>query len=522
MSKTDSKLNECRKCSKNVRHGGIFCKGVCQAWIHLRCINLSYSTVKTLTHNELEVWKCDDCLGKTGIKTLNLDNEKVNPELEYSLSLENEIDNAILHENEDLKQEEKEEEIEQLKANYDKKENEMLSKIKLLETRLKNENYNMQTLILQAEQDKENLIKELDKHKTWCKSCQIYKNEICNMMDSIRSLEAASEVLQKDNELLQDQIKTNKTLNCLTCFPSSQKVRVKATELKAKNPLLHNNTGLTKAIDTRKNGKKKSVSLYKNNVQPCSSNFETENRYSCLTLENDIDTISDNNSCEVVIERNSRTRRMLVCSDSHGKNLSWHINNNSKTFDAFSFVKPGGRANQVLNQDNIDGEKLGHSDLLVLACGSNDVSHNEASSAINAIKSTLKKNINKRIILVDLPNRFDLSDWSCVNVEIRKTNEELKRLSEQLGNVSLVQASKADRSLHTRHGMHLSLRGKQWLTSKILKAAVVMTTEQPPPPGCHQEEQSTSVEIIPGSLQASPSTKSWSGNCPLKVQHSVT
>ncbi|KAG8251942.1 DEAD (Asp-Glu-Ala-Asp) box polypeptide 52 [Homalodisca vitripennis] len=117
--------------------------------------------------------------------------------------------------------------------------------------------------------------------------------------------------------------------------------------------------------------------------------------------------------------------------------------------------------------------------------------------------------------------KFDLSDWSCVNVEIRKTNEELKRLSEQLGNVSLVQASKADRSLHTRHGMHLSLRGKQWLTSKILEAAVVMTTEQPPPPGC-QEEQSTSVEIIPGSLQASPSTKSWSGNCPLKVQHSVT
>ncbi|KAG8292196.1 hypothetical protein J6590_045866 [Homalodisca vitripennis] len=335
MSKTDSKLNECRKCSTNVRHGGIFCKGVCQAWIHLRCINLSYSAVKTLTHKELEVWKCDDCLGKTGIKTLNLDSENVNSELEYSLSLENEIENAILHENEDLKQElhdlknrkstyllelehtirEKEEEIEQLMANYDKKENEMLSTIKLLETRLKNENYKMQTLILQAEQDKENLIKELDKHKTWCKSCQIYKNEIGNMMDSIRSLEAASEVLQKDNELLQD--------------------------------------------------------------------------------------------------------------------------------------------------------------------------------------------------------------WSCVNVEIRKTNEELKRLSEQLGNVSLVQASKADRSLHTRHGMHLSLRGKQWLTSKILEAAVVMTTEQPPPPGC-QEEQSTSVEIIPGSQQASPSTKSWSGNSPLKVQHPVT
>ncbi|KAG8298217.1 hypothetical protein J6590_018621 [Homalodisca vitripennis] len=168
------------------------------------------------------------------------------------------------------------------------------------------------------------------------------------------------------------------------------------------------------------------------------------------------------------------------------------------------------------------GEKLGHSDLLVLTCGSNDVSHNEASSAINAIKSTLKKNINKRIILVDLPNRFDLSDWSCVNVEIRKTNEELKRLSEQLGNVSLVQAyCKADRSLHTRHGMHLSLRGKQWLTSKILEAAVVMTTEQPTPPGC-QEEHSTSAEIIPGSLQASPSTKSWSGNTPLKVQHPVT
>lgn len=53
--------------------------------------------------------------------------------------------------------------------------------------------------------------------------------------------------------------------------------------------------------------------------------------------------------------------------------------------------------------------------------------------------------------MIDLPNRYDLADWSCVNLETKKTNMTLTSLTEQFSNVTLVEASKASRDMHARH-----------------------------------------------------------------------
>lgn len=60
------------------------------------------------------------------------------------------------------------------------------------------------------------------------------------------------------------------------------------------------------------------------------------------------------------------------------------------------------------------------------------------------------------VILADLPNRFDLSEWSCVNVEARKTNVMLRELWGKYNQVTLVKASKDNKYLHTHHGLHLN------------------------------------------------------------------
>lgn len=85
---------DCRICGKYVRHGGIFCRGVCQAWWHLKCINVPYSSVK---EEELSIWKCKSCLQNTTLVSSN--------ESEMELSLAEEIQNTILEENESFKQE---------------------------------------------------------------------------------------------------------------------------------------------------------------------------------------------------------------------------------------------------------------------------------------------------------------------------------------------------------------------------------------------------------------------------------
>ncbi|KAG8309855.1 hypothetical protein J6590_075015 [Homalodisca vitripennis] len=145
---------------------------------------------------------------------------------------------------------------------------------------------------------------------------------------------------------------------------------------------------------------------------------------------------------------------MLLLADSHG--LAWNLNKHVKKYEAYGFIKPGGRAAQVLNQHNIEGEKLNSDDILVISCGTNDVARNE-----------------------DLPNRYDLASWSCVNAETRRVNIELKILCDVLENVTLLEASKADRQLHTRHGMHFNSKGKQWLMQRICEAVASMDGEQP-------------------------------------------
>lgn len=47
----------------------------------------------------------------------------------------------------------------------------------------------------------------------------------------------------------------------------------------------------------------------------------------------------------------------------------------------------------------------------------------------------MKKLEQTSVYLVNVPNRYDLADWSCVNQEVKKTNQRLKELSEKFKNI---------------------------------------------------------------------------------------
>lgn len=147
---TKTSLNPCKICGKNVRQGAIFCNGHCKMWIHLKCCNVSYNSVKGLSEKELESWKCNDC-------ALNLNSEQnqdpadPNSDLEDSLTLAAEIGKSLLQENSVLMQQlhdakfnqsvtvlaledkllEKEDVINQLKEDNETKEVDFLLQIKI-------------------------------------------------------------------------------------------------------------------------------------------------------------------------------------------------------------------------------------------------------------------------------------------------------------------------------------------------------------------------------------------------------
>ncbi|KAG8287761.1 hypothetical protein J6590_031874 [Homalodisca vitripennis] len=135
---------------------------------------------------------------------------------------------------------------------------------------------------------------------------------------------------------------------------------------------------------------------------------------------------------------------ILLCAD--GRNLASHLNNiHSLTeYEAVGFINPGGRSKQILKKKNIEGENLNKKDILVLMCGSNDIAGNEAEEALSNISDTLDNTKNTNVILVDLPTRYDLVNWSCVNRAVSRTNLCLKELDQKYSHATVVDVSKAE------------------------------------------------------------------------------
>ncbi|KAG8279286.1 hypothetical protein J6590_004094 [Homalodisca vitripennis] len=197
-----------------------------------------------------------------------------------------------------------------------------------------------------------------------------------------------------------------------------------------------------------------------NRFEALSSEEEEENSEGPVTV----------NSVHDSMKTGQKVNKILICADSHGRDLAWHINKSQKAFEAVEYVRPGGRTKQVLERRNIEEAKLTKDDVLVTCCGTNDVARNEADEVIEGVTNILDSAKETKVVIVNLPNRYDLVDWSCVNKA----------------------ASKAERHWHTRQGLHLNHRGKKGLSEMIMEAVAAKqqrgrpcheSDEQPPPPG---------------------------------------
>ncbi|KAG8259727.1 hypothetical protein J6590_008762 [Homalodisca vitripennis] len=174
---------------------------------------------------------------------VNEDSEGNSDVMNFS-SLAEEINESILHTNEELRQElyetknrnslytlELEDKIKEMEENRESqmkyfgvKEEELLKKIESLEKKLKNEKEGTENLILYLEKDTVKNNMQIPVQSDTCESCDIYKDQIKKMLDTIRTLETVITVLEKKDLERRIAVENNgEKYTCLNCFPPLNK-----------------------------------------------------------------------------------------------------------------------------------------------------------------------------------------------------------------------------------------------------------------------------------------------------------
>jgi hypothetical protein len=67
-----------------------------------------------------------------------------------------------------------------------------------------------------------------------------------------------------------------------------------------------------------------------------------------------------------------------------------------------------------------------------------------------------------------VPQRYDLEMSSCVNREVKVFNKKLQKRKKVHENLFVMDVN-TDRDLHTRHGLHLNSKGKEYSVNQIVK-----------------------------------------------------
>jgi hypothetical protein len=171
--------------------------------------------------------------------------------------------------------------------------------------------------------------------------------------------------------------------------------------------------------------------------------------------------------------------RIIIFGDSHARgsasNMKHNLNND---FGLTGFVKPGATTDSLISSITEDTKHLTNDDLLVFWGGTNDVSRNNSQKGLKSLTNFVEVHSHTNIILVCVPHRHDLPEWSCVNKEVETFNRKLAKLMKPYQHVTVMRDD-PDRKFFTQHGLHMNNSGKERLASEIanLSANILLKHE---------------------------------------------
>jgi lysophospholipase L1-like esterase len=131
-------------------------------------------------------------------------------------------------------------------------------------------------------------------------------------------------------------------------------------------------------------------------------------------------------------------------------------------------IKPNADIETITSPTHLKTGKLTKKDLIIFLGGTNDISRNEAKKGLRSLKDFTQRTINTNLILLGAPHRYDLPPQSCVNTEVTLYNRRLQSFVFVSNHVKVL-SMPTKRRHHTRHGLHLNKKGRDWVVNNIIK-----------------------------------------------------
>jgi hypothetical protein len=155
-----------------------------------------------------------------------------------------------------------------------------------------------------------------------------------------------------------------------------------------------------------------------------------------------------------------KEHKIIIIGDSHARGSASNVKHNlNDNYRSSGFVRPGANIDTLASSMPEDIKHLTNNGTIVFWGGTNDVGKNNSQDGLKHI-NFVKMNSHTNIILMSVPHRHDLSEWSCVNSEVKAFNRMLVKLMKPYRHAILVKVH-LNRKLFTRQGLHMNNLGKK-------------------------------------------------------------
>jgi len=134
--------------------------------------------------------------------------------------------------------------------------------------------------------------------------------------------------------------------------------------------------------------------------------------------------LAKESAVEVINNRAKYTKcskhKVLLMGDSHMRGGAARLIASLDTcFEVCGLVKLGSTTGSLIGTAKEEVEKLTMNDFLIICSGTNDIHRNYSTKALKNITNFIKNVNHTNIILVSVPNRYDVKEYTYINSTIK-------------------------------------------------------------------------------------------------------